>query len=141
MNNIRDKFEAWFTGEVDSKTRRAMMEKDDAGYYKFQSAYNAWNVWQAASEQSQKEIAEKDARIAELERNVEKLTNANETWLEWRDEQVKQLDVLQAREKVLVEALRYVNKELIMYGYQYESKDSINVVLNEALANVRGDVK
>ena len=62
MNNIRDKFEAWFTGEVDSKTRRAMMEKDDAGYYKFQSAYNAWNVWQAATEQSQKEIEALKAR-------------------------------------------------------------------------------
>ena len=62
MNNIRDKFEAWFTGEVDSKTRRAMMEKDDAGYYKFQSAYNAWNVWQAATEQSQKEIEALQAR-------------------------------------------------------------------------------
>ena len=52
----------------------------------------------------------------------------------------KEIEALKAREKVLVEALRYVNKELIMYGYQYESKDSINVVLNEALANVRGEL-
>ena len=54
---------------------------------------------------------------------------------------IKEIEALQAREKALVEALRYVNKELIMYGYQYESKDSINVVLNEALANVNNEKK
>jgi len=64
-----------------------------------------------------------------------------DAWQAATEQSQKEIEALQAREKVLVEALRYVNKELIMYGYQYESKDSINVVLNEALANVRGDVK
>lgn len=52
-------------------------------------------------------------RISELEIKVEKLTNANDTWLEWRDEQVKQLEALQAREKVLVEALEGCHSEII----------------------------
>ena len=77
MNNIRDKFEAWFTGEVDSKTRRAMMEKDDAGYYKFQSAYNAWNVWQAATEQSQKEIEALQAREKVLVEALDSIAKVN----------------------------------------------------------------
>ena len=93
MNNIIEKFEAWNRPKPES-------------FYEGKNTCGLMlAAWQAATEQSQKEIAE-----------------------------------LQAREKVLVEALRYVNKELIMYGYQYESKDSINVVLSEALANVRGEL-
>ena len=91
--------------------------------------------WQAATEQSQKEVAEKDARIAELERNVEKLTNANETWLEWRDEQVKQLDVLQAREKVLVEALEHYEPVISAID------NSKGFVARQALANVNNEKK
>jgi len=105
MNNIREKFEAWYQTQFSEIVDFSLFAPTSA-YYKDDDIDEAWDVWQAATEQSQKEIAE-----------------------------------LKAREKVLVEVLRYVNKELIMYGYQYESKDSINVVLNEALANVRGEVK
>ena len=121
MNNIRDKFEAWNIPKPES-------------FYADKNTYDLMlDAWQAATEQSQKEIAEKDARIAELERNVEKLTNANETWLEWRDEQVKQLDVLQAREKVLVEALEHYEPVISAID------NSKGFVARQAIANVRGE--
>lgn len=100
MNNIREKFDAW---AKEHSRLKGLIWSEVYGYTYYEEK-TAFEAWQAATEQCQKDIAE-----------------------------------LQAREKELVEALRYVNKELIMYGYQYESKDSINVVLNEALANVRGE--
>jgi hypothetical protein len=58
MNNQRELFEKWFTGEGDTKTRYAMMTKDDNGFYKYQSAQNAWEVWQAALEQVSEAVCE-----------------------------------------------------------------------------------
>ena len=106
MINSREKFEKSWDAihRVHEKQSLFVVNLSDTGNYEGWITQQAWELWQAATEQGQKEIAE-----------------------------------LQAREKELVEALRYVNKELIMYGYQYESKDSINVVLSEALANVRGE--
>ena len=148
MNNIRDKFEAWFTGEVDSKTRRAMMEKDDAGYYKFQSAYNAWNVWQAATEQSQKEIAELEAKLNELvkfQSSADRLAKA-------QAESLNTIAELKAREKVLVEAisisLNCIREEINLNNYTetllgdfISDYGDMVTILQYALANVRGEVK
>ena len=133
MNNIRDKFEAWFTGEVDSKTRRAMMEKDDAGYYKFQSAYNAWNVWQAATEQSQKEIAE---LTADYTKALEFGMTRDVKYREFK----AQCEALQAREKELVEALERILETGLLEG-SYDLHTKADKIAREALANVRGEVK
>lgn len=51
----------------------------------------------------------------------------------------KRIAELEAKLKVASEALRFVSKELRMYGYQYESKDSINVVLRTALEQISHD--
>ena len=181
MNNIIKKFEAFdssYYSFLDTKPtyeKIAVFEKQDSNTIVYADRavqvrfLNFTAAWQAATEQSQKEIAEKDALITELEdyknsvidqfvtahhsydesisayENISKLIayhqdialdpKVSSVAARW----VTQIEALQAREKVLVETLRYVNKELSMYGYQYESKDSINVVLNEALATVRGE--
>lgn len=138
MNNISDKFEAWFTGEVDSKTRRAMMEKDDAGYYKFQSAYNAWNVWQAATEQSQKEIAELEAKLNELvkfQSSADRLAKA-------QAESLNTIAELKAREKELVEALK-ASDDLLRSLENSGNFYGLTVMENnaQAIANVNNEKK
>ena len=152
MNNSREKFEAWYQTQFSEIVDFSLFAPTSA-YYKDDDIDEAWDVWQAATEQSQKEIAELEANNAKVTLALASIRDI----FEYDDEMVRsgalsypedvagfvktKVAELKAREKALVEALRYVNKELIMYGYQYESKDSINVVLNEALANVRGEVK
>lgn len=64
-----EQFEKWFTGEEDCKTRKAMMEKDDAGYYKFQSAYNSFSSWKEAWQQQQAEITRLTAEVEEFRKD------------------------------------------------------------------------
>ena len=93
MNNSREKFEAWNMPKPES-------------FYEDKNNYDLmFEAWQAASEQSQKEIAE-----------------------------------LQAREKVLVEALQNLVEDISKThgNYTYE-QEWLNAA--KALANVRGEVK
>ena len=152
MNNSREKFEAWYQTQFSEIVDFSLFAPTSA-YYKDDDIDEAWDVWQAATEQSQKEIAELEANNAKVTLALASIRDI----FEYDDEMVRsgalsypedvagfvktKVAELKAREKALVEALRYVNKELIMYGYQYESKDSINVVLNEALANVNNEKK
>lgn len=70
MNNSREKFEAWYQTQFSEIVDFSLFAPTSA-YYKDDDIDEAWDVWQAATEQSQKEI-----------------------------------EALQAREKVLVDALR-----------------------------------
>ncbi len=65
-DKMREAFEGWFTGEGDTKTRRAMMEKDKEGDYVYMQAYKDWTVWQAATSQQNEVIAE----LAEALKNL-----------------------------------------------------------------------
>jgi len=117
MNNIRDKFEAWAKAhEIDITINPA--PSYDARLYNDDETDAMYCGWQAATEQSQKEIElllnqqeqlialveEKDARIAELEARL----NVDFPLL------VKlfdNIDELKAREKELV------NLAKLTYGY------------------------
>ena len=105
MNNSREKFEAWNMPKPES-------------FYEDKNNYDLmFEAWQAASEQSQKEIAE-----------------------------------LQAREKVLVEAisisLNCIREEINLNNYTetllgdfISDYGDMVTILQYALANVRGEVK
>ena len=97
MNNSREKFEAWLVQEIGEHA-----ENNDKDMIKYlnRNVDIIYKGWQSATEQSQKEIAE-----------------------------------LQAREKVLVEALI----EAIGYISPYTVNDSV-VNRWKALANVRGEL-
>ena len=117
MNNSREKFEAWYQTQFSEIVDFSLFAPTSA-YYKDDDVDEAWDVWQAATEQSQKEIEillnqqerlialvdEKDARIAELEARL----NVDFPLL------VKlfdNIDELKAREKVLVDLAK------LTYGY------------------------
>ena len=108
MNNSRDKFEAWakpyYTEQQMSlNSAEHFARPNEYMMPHYQSAYEGW---QAATEQSQKEIAE-----------------------------------LQAREKVLVEAIKnclnWANGRQAEWGTRAEKSFEI---LEQALANVRGEL-
>ena len=134
----------------------------------FLCVYYSWEAWQAATEQSQKEIAEKDARIAELEANNGKVILALASIrdiFEYDDEMVRsgaisfpedvagfvktKVAALQAREKVLVEALesaKYSVKAMrdnaMKSNPNVTSDNPYNLELESIealLANVRGE--
>jgi len=131
MNNSREKFEEALNNCV--LETQCMLEYDE-----FITRDIAHFIWQAATEQSQKEIAEKDARIAELEARL----NVDFPLL------VKlfdNIDELKAREKVLVEALGTAQDELTHLSHHTRedyARDCVNKIFNsieQALANVRGE--
>ena len=106
MNNIRDKFEQKFPFPIGVKFH------SDGDYIWLGGNHHGdtcepydsmWKAWQAATEQSQKEIAE-----------------------------------LQAREKVLVEALENIIESGLLNG-SYKLHTKIDKIAREALANVRGE--
>jgi len=99
--------------------------------YKLSKAPVVDGVWLEAIEQSQKEIAEKDARIAELEARL----NVDFPLL------VKlfdNIDELKAREKELVEALESIIESGLLNG-SYKLHTKIDKIAREALATVRGE--
>ena len=104
MNNIRDKFEAWYQTQFSEIVDFSLFAPNSA-YYKDDDIDEAWDVWQAATEQSQKEI-----------------------------------EALQAREKVLVEALESIIETGLLEG-SYDLHTKADKIAREALANVRGEVK
>ena len=61
MNNSREKFEAWYQTQFSEIVDFSLFAPNSA-YYKDDDVDEAWDVWQAATEQSQKEIAELQAR-------------------------------------------------------------------------------
>lgn len=76
MNNSREKFEAWFTLDnpkyVQNATAKKVFERI-GGVYQILTTLFSWKAWQAATEQSQKEIEALQAREKELV-NLAKLT-------------------------------------------------------------------
>ena len=108
MDNIREKFELQISIEYE---RPPCLVHDEDGYY---DSYvdNAWWGWQAATEQSQKEV-----------------------------------EALQAREKVLVEALGTAQDELTHLSHHTRedyARDCVNKIFNsieQALANVNNEKK
>jgi hypothetical protein len=46
---------------------------------------------------------------------------------------------LERKLKVAEKALREVTTELCSYGYQYESRDKVNMILRESLNKIRGE--
>ena len=105
MNNIRDKFEAWakpyYTEQQMSlNSAEHFARPNEYMMPHYQSAYEGW---QAATEQSQKEIAE-----------------------------------LQAREKVLVEALERILETGLLEG-SYDLHTKADKIAREALATVIGE--
>ena len=164
MNNIREKFEAFdssYYSFLDAKPtyeKLAVFEKQDPNTIIYADHavqvrfLNFTAAWQAATEQSQKEIElllnqqerlialvdEKDARIAELEARL----NVDFPLL------VKlfdNIDELKASEKVLVEALGTAQDELTHLSHHTRedyARDCVNKIFNsieQALANVRGE--
>ena len=108
MNNSREKFEAWFTLDnpkyVQNATAKKVFERI-GGVYQILTTLFSWKAWQAATEQSQKEIAE-----------------------------------LQAREKVLVEALQNLVEDISKTHGNYTYEQAwINA--DEALVNVINEKK
>ena len=97
MNNSREKFEAWWGGSP-KEYSLDMTPLDKLDMW-------VWASWQAATEQSQKEI-----------------------------------EALQAREKVLIEALQNLVEDISKTHGNYTYEQAwINA--DEALANVRGEDK
>ena len=147
MNNSREKFEEALNNCV--LETQCMLEYDE-----FITRDIAHFIWQAATEQSKKEIEillnqqerlialvdEKDARIAELEARL----NVDFPLL------VKlfdNIDELKAREKVLVEALGTAQDELTHLSHHTRedyARDCVNKIFNsieQALANVNNAKK
>ena len=157
MNNSREKFEEALNNCV--LETQCMLEYDE-----FITRDIAHFIWQAATEQSQKEIAEKDAMIAEYDR----LMSIDDTRIVLLQHNIVEL---QAREKELVDLAK------LTYGYLWHINAGLDApaILNvtsitpekcshivrklwldvltkeqrgeginkalEALANVRGEVK
>ena len=120
MNNSREKFELKISMEYEQPP---CLARDGEGY---DDSYvdNAWWGWQAATEQSQKEIAEKDELLDEQKCAIKGLnmciggedsltTNNLRACGEYLDNEKCLLEMvreLQAREKALVEALESAMK-------------------------------
>ena len=153
----RDKFEAWAKTEYEvNDFGQILIGGDDSVEYDVSAqdcSEEMFDAWQAATEQSQKEIElllnqqerlialvdEKDARIAELEARL----NVDFPLL------VKlfdNIDELKASEKVLVEALGTAQDELTHLSHHTRedyARDCVNKIFNsieQALANVRGEL-
>jgi hypothetical protein len=131
MNNIRDKFEKQIA------IMEANLIHDNDAYFEarpnvntdgYKTIFNAGykRAWQAATEQSQKEIAEKDAMIAEYDR----LMSIDDTRIVLLQHNIVEL---KAREKVLVEALEHYEPVISAID------NSKGFVARQALANVRGE--
>ena len=180
----RDKFEAWAKTEYEvNDFGQILIGGDDSVEYDVSAqdcSEEMFDAWQAATEQSQKEIAEKDALIAELEdyknsvidqfvtahhsydesisayENISKLIayhqdialdpKVSSVAARW----VTQIEALQAREKVLVEAisisLNCIREEINLNNYTetllgdfISDYGDMVTILQHALANVRGD--
>ena len=165
MNNISDKFEAWYQTQFSEIVDFSLFAPTSA-YYKDDDIDEAWDVWQAATEQSQKEIAEKDELLDEQKCAIKGLnmciggedsltTNNLRACGEYLDNEKCLLEMvreLQAREKVLVEAisssLNCIREEINLNNYtETLLGDFISyygdmvIILQYALANVRGEVK
>ena len=140
MNNIRDKFEAWYQTQFSEIVDFSLFAPNSA-YYKDDDIDEAWDVWQAATEQSQKEIEillnqqerlialvdEKDARIAELEARL----NVDFPLL------VKlfdNIDELKAREKVLVEYKNSVIDQFVTAHHSYDESISAYENISKLIA-------
>ena len=100
MNNIREKFEAWLVQEIGEHA-----ENNDKDMIKYlnRNVDIIYKGWQAATEQSQKEI-----------------------------------EALQAREKVLVDALESILETGLLEG-SYDLHTKADKIAREALATVRGE--
>ena len=102
MNNIRDKFEAWANSKGYS-TRKLF----DGSTYCNDGINISLEAWQAATEQSQKEIAGLEAKLNELvkfQSSADRLAKA-------QAESLNTIAELKAREKELV------NLAKLTYGY------------------------
>ena len=99
--------------------------------YKLSKAPVVDGVWLEAIEQSQKEIAEKDAMIAEYDR----LMSIDDTRIVLLQHNIVEL---QAREKELVEALESIIESGLLNG-SYKLHTKIDKIAREALATVRGE--
>ena len=139
----REEFEAW------------LHEFDEAGLVRdcdivitewMQAAWRG--SWQAATEQSQKEIAGLEAKLNELvkfQSSADRLAKA-------QAESLNTIAELKAREKVLVEAisisLNCIREEINLNNYTetllgdfISDYGDMVTILQYALANVRGEVK
>lgn len=105
MNSSRDKFEKSWNAIHRKSVHENLFEFCESGDVSYSGwiTQEAWELWQAATEQSQKEI-----------------------------------EALQAREKVLVEALQNLVEDISKTHGNYTYEQAwINA--DEALANVRGE--
>ena len=136
MNNSREKFEQKFPFPIGVKFH------SDGDYIWLGGNHHGdtcepydsmWKAWQAATEQSQKEIAEKDAMIAEYDR----LMSIDDTRIVLLQHNIVEL---KAREKVLVEALESIIESGLLNG-PYKLHTKIDKIAREAIANVRCEVK
>lgn len=153
MNNIRDKFEAWYQTQFSEIVDFSLFAPTSA-YYKDDDIDEAWDVWQAATEQSQKEVAEKDELLDEQKCAIKGLnmciggedsltTNNLRACGEYLDNEKCLLEMvreLKAREKVLVDALESILETGLLEG-SYDLHTKADKIAREALANVRGEVK
>ena len=164
MNNSREKFEAWYQTQFSEIVDFSLFAPTSA-YYKDDDIDEAWDVWQAATEQSQKEIAELEANNAKVTLALASIRDI----FEYDDEMVRsgalsypedvagfvktKVAELKARDKVLVEALKSAkpvyatakNTKAVKTGHELGGyvKDYLVSphILHNALANVRGEVK
>ena len=146
MNNIRDKFEQKFPFPIGVKFH------SDGDYIWLGGNHHGdtcepydsmWKAWQAATEQSQKEIAELEAKLNELvkfQSSADRLAKA-------QAESLNTIAELKAREKVLVEALGTAQDELTHLSHHTRedyARDCVNKIFNsieQALANVNNAKK
>ena len=142
MNNSREKFELKISMEYEQPP---CLDRDGDGY---DDSYvdNAWWGWQAATEQSQKEIAGLEAKLNELvkfQSSADRLAKA-------QTESLNTIAELKAREKELVEAisssLNCIREEINLNNYTETALgDFISgygdmvIILEQALATVRGE--
>ena len=133
MNNIRDKFEAWAKAhEIDITINPA--PSYDARLYNDDETDAMYCGWQAATEQSQKEIAGLEAKLNELvkfQSSADRLAKA-------QAESLNTIAELKAREKELVEALESIIESGLLNG-SYKLHTKIDKIAREALATVRGE--
>ena len=137
MNNSREKFEEALNNCI--LETQCLLEYDE-----FTTRDIAHFIWQAATEQSRKEIAEKDAMIAEYDR----LMSIDDTRIVLLQHNIVEL---KAREKVLVDAisssLNCIREEINLNNYTetllgdfISDYGDMVIILQYALANVRGEL-
>ena len=141
MNNSREKFEEALNNCI--LETQCLLEYDE-----FTTRDIAHFIWQAATEQSRKEIAELEAKLNELvkfQSSADRLAKA-------QAESLNTIAELKAREKVLVKALKSAkpiyatarNTKAVKTGHELGGyvKDYLVSphILHNALANVRGEL-